>query len=85
MNKKVTFKQIGKAIELVLGNFVEYKFCGKEFEKYDYKDEIVAKSSFRGNTTLSPRRGNYFRNLKLGLGNLVSDILNIVPQRTVSV
>ena len=53
MNKIVSYKQIGKAIEFALGNFVENKFCGKEFEEYEYREDNIVRHSFRNKTILA--------------------------------
>ena len=71
MNKIVSYKQIGKAIEFALGNFVENKFCGKEFEEYEYREDNIVRHSFRNNKFT-------FRSLKKLKNNKLNVLLALV-------
>ncbi len=51
LNKRVSYKQIGRVIECALNDFVESKFTSKEYEKYEYIETAIARSSFRTNDT----------------------------------
>ena len=58
LNKRVSYKQIGRVIEYALNDFVESKFTSKEYEKYEYVETAIARSSFRTNDTTNTTKSN---------------------------
>jgi hypothetical protein len=67
LNKRVSYKQIGKVVEFAMGDFIESKFMSNEFEKYVYKETTIARSSFKTKDSTATISGyskfkNYFLN-----------------------